>query len=345
MQDDLLKILWVEDDPNVTNAYPLEASLEGLDLVTYPCWDEGLDALIKEFDTWDAIILDAKCKKTKQDTDNAARFLPQALADIGRVCTQRKHQICWYVLSAGSGEESQQINDLIIDERLAWDRDWTERNNKKYYFKGTDRNLLFKRIYSLLSRQSRSRHYQLKSILYRDLFHAIDKCNLSEEVSLYLLDLLSSLHFGDATHSEKDSMWKIRKSVEVIFRSMIDEKGMLPPDFKSSKGKINLTLCSIFLSGGEIYDKKDSTKLLYHPKPLYNYILAQNIEGIIKITGSYLHTENKVSQYKTSEYLSDVSNSPYLIRGMTFQLCDFILWFNHYVSENPDPIANMKKWN
>lgn len=38
---DLVQVLWVEDDPMVTESYPLKAESEGLELVPYSCWDDA----------------------------------------------------------------------------------------------------------------------------------------------------------------------------------------------------------------------------------------------------------------------------------------------------------------
>jgi len=65
--DDLIRVLWVEDDPEVTKQYPITAERYGLDLVAFPCWDDAFEALKYEFDTWGAIILDAKCKHHKDN--------------------------------------------------------------------------------------------------------------------------------------------------------------------------------------------------------------------------------------------------------------------------------------
>ena len=38
--------------------------------------------------------------------------------------------IPWYVLTGGDETE---VSDSINDERMQWDRDWTESTNKKFY--------------------------------------------------------------------------------------------------------------------------------------------------------------------------------------------------------------------
>jgi len=113
---DFIQVLWVEDDPNVIETYPLEAENEGLELVHFPCWDEALKALRNEYDRWSAIILDAKCKQHKDSADNAVRFLGEALKDIYVVQKEKGRVIPWYVLS---GQAETVISDSINDDRLA----------------------------------------------------------------------------------------------------------------------------------------------------------------------------------------------------------------------------------
>ena len=46
MEDyDLIQVLWVEDDPKVTETYPIKAESFGLELVSFPCWDDAKVAL------------------------------------------------------------------------------------------------------------------------------------------------------------------------------------------------------------------------------------------------------------------------------------------------------------
>lgn len=42
---DLIQVLWVEDDPKVTETYPLKAESFDLELIPLPCWDDAKAAL------------------------------------------------------------------------------------------------------------------------------------------------------------------------------------------------------------------------------------------------------------------------------------------------------------
>ena len=104
---DLVQVLWVEDDPNVTKSYPLKAESFDLELVPYPCWDDAKAALEGDYDRWSAIILDAKCKHHRDSKDSAIIFLREALKDISVLSEKNGHIIPWYVLTGG---------DVIVSE-------------------------------------------------------------------------------------------------------------------------------------------------------------------------------------------------------------------------------------
>ena len=98
---DLIQVLWVEEDPMVTESYPLKAESEGLELVPYSCWDDAKKALEEDYDRWSAIILDAKCKQHRDSADNAIKFLGEALKDISKLSEKKSRILPWYILTGG----------------------------------------------------------------------------------------------------------------------------------------------------------------------------------------------------------------------------------------------------
>lgn len=342
--DDLIRVLWVEDDPIVTKQYPITAERYGLDLVAFPCWDDAFEALRDEFDTWGAIILDAKCKHHRDSMDNAARFLSEALGDIKTICSKKEHQINWYVLSGAGGAETKQINDLISEDRLRWDKDWTEKNGKLYYNKSEeDIKILFQRVYYHATITERT---QLKTQIYRDVFDAIEQCKIQGEASELMADLLFNLHRNNEGKVANGIMWEARKIMEYIFRAMIDNWGMLPTEFVTAdrKEKVNLTSSARML-GGDSTDNDKRTITYIYSEPIIDNILKYQVIGIVNQTGEYLHTDKMGGQVSaTNELMASVNNSPYLVYGMTMNLCNIILWFANYVKVNQNPAENMKKW-
>ena len=318
--ENYIKVLWVEDDHLCLKSYPGEAEEYGLNLVSFSCWKDAEKALQDNYDDYSAIILDAKCKVSKDDSDNAVRFLANAQSGLNRLKVLKNRTIPWYILSGGAEEE---LRDSILDDRENWDSDW----GKKYYHKTEDRKKLYERI---KEHADFSESWRIKADLYPDVFKAIREINLPQQVSDNMVKLLRPIHFpkvGDAdTYNNLFS--HARQIVEHVFKSMIDS-GYIRDDEKFYKNdQIILSKCSKFISG------KDEDECPKNPVPK---ILGRNIYGIIYAAGSILHSTNEDNKnernFKTKEYLGLVGNSPYLLRSYAMQLCDLILWYNNYIKK------------
>lgn len=350
MNEKLIQVLWVEDDPLVTGTYPIEAARYGLELVPFACWEDAEKALESDFKRWSAIILDAKCKYKHTSHDNAAVFLTQAISAIGKICERHGFVLPWYVLSGGSEYE---LNDLIIDDREEWDGDW---NEKKYYSKTTDREILFRRI----PHHARiTPEMQIRLIYYPDVFKAIKRTALDAEIEIHMEDLLCPIHFRNCTGKEyNDSMTKVRKCIEIIFQSM-GQKGILPNKKQGEKyvlhemlvdkrGGINTTWCSMIIAG----KGNDIKGAHITSENILPNVLKDCFHRLIEISAAYEHAENKnaseeqrANTRQTSEFLATTKYAPYLLRGMTMELCNIILWYDAYLEINDDEEVNRLKWD
>lgn len=334
---DLIQVLWVEDDPKVTKAYPLKAESFDLELVPYSYWDEAKAALENEFDRWSAIILDAKCKYHKDSNDNAVVFLREALKDISVTCKDKGRVIPWYVLTGG---DTSEVSDSINDERMKWDSDWTKGANKKYYSKNVDNEILYHRI---KCHAQKSPRIQIQE-MYRDVFDAIEKCSIDDEGYNALEDLLVPIHFPDQIEANdyNDKFVKARSVLEYIFRSM-SVHGMLPDWGK----QINLQWSSCLLSGMPATKIKDGKEIVVieSKKQVLPPVLKKVMKEMVRIIPAFCHSDNKEeNEIKKEEYLKDVDNSTFLLKSFTFQLCDIILWYRNYLQEHPDEELNALEW-
>lgn len=326
MIEDLIKVLWIEDDPGQTEAYPAEAEVFGLHLHPYSCWDDAKEALEKDFDSWEAIILDAKCKHHRDSADNAMKFLGEALSGLNRLFAKHQHTINWYILSGGSDEE---LNDLILDERKSWDGDWP----KLYYSKTTDREALFERIKKQVEHSTQT---QVKTQYFRDVFEAISEAELDGQVETHMLNLLTPVVFpenvapGDYNNRTREA----RIVVEYLFRGMI-RMGMLPKmDRNNKKGSINLTESCRFI-----------TKAKINGENIYPETIGSNLYDIVNMVGSLVHSSPGDSTYETDKfkrYMLETGRTTYLLKSYALQLCDVILWFNNYIKLHGDTEANKK---
>ena len=265
---DLIQVLWVEDDEKVTKTYPVKAKLLGLQLVPHLCWDDAKVALEREYDRWSAIILDAKCKHHRESADNAVRFLGEALKDISTIAQKKGRTIPWYILTGGDESE---VSDSINDDRMEWDSDWTVAKHKNYYSKATDRDELYRRI---RYRASISPRLQIQK-MYRNVFKAIEECNIDIEAYNALEDLLIPIHFPDEIDAKdyNDKFQKARDVLEYIFRSM-STFGILPNWGK----QVNLTASSLLLDNMDFKNKDDSPIVTSRAR-----ILPKELSRIMKV--------------------------------------------------------------
>ena len=351
-KENLIQVLWVEDDPQITRIYPMEAERYGIELVPFGCWEEAEKALTTDFKRWSAIVLDAKCKYKRESHDNAAVFLTQAMHAIDTICASHHRILPWYVLSGGSEEE---LNDLIIDSREEWDGNW---NRRKYYSKATDRETLFHRIpyHARISPEM-----QIRLVHYPDVFKAIRESGLDSDVEVYMEDLLMPIHSQNYTSGKdyNDNMTKVRKCIEHIFQSMA-QHGILPNKksggqyvmhdiLTDKRGSINNTWCSMILAGKQIV--KDGNALITSENILPN-VLKDSFQRLVEISAAYEHADNKASTEEqkansrhTEEFLASIGNASYLLRSMAMELCTIILWYNSYLKGHGDEEINALKWD
>ena len=355
-----IQVLWVEDDPMITSAYPNEADMvAGIELHPFPCWEEAEVELERDYDRWDAIILDAKCRYRKEDADKAEKFLSHVFPKILTLASRKNRTIPWYVLS-GQGEDD--IRDLIPDTN-EWDEDWVRITNRRFYSKNGkvklggeekhERHALFGRIKTQVMYY---RHeLQIEYNLYSDVFSSLDRLGLAGEVGYFLMPLLVPIHFGGISNADYNHRYvDIRKALEGMFRNMVG-KGVLPPNIisKGAKETVNLSWSSLFLGASQPEDPEslqdyDSEKKFWvkierlTDAPILPKQLADWLKSAIFQTGGAAHTTTADEELAMNleKYLPHVGNSPYMLRSLVMGLCDFILWYDNFIKNHPDEEIN-----
>ncbi len=200
MRNNIIQVLWVEDDPKITIDYPRQADmLEGIELYPFSCWEDAELELDRDYSRWDAIILDAKCRFKRSDADKAKRFLSNVFRQIELLAKSKNRTLPWYVLS-GVGED--EIHDLI-PLNIPWDADWEKISNRRFYSKNgnviiggkeiPERHALFHRL--KLQVINNNNELSVEYNEYPDVFHALDRLGLESKVGFYLMPLLKPIHF------------------------------------------------------------------------------------------------------------------------------------------------------
>ncbi len=331
---DFIQVLWVENDPVVIEAYPLEAEEYGVQLVPFSCFDDAYTALREDYNRWDAIILDAKCKVKETDVDKAIPFLTQSTNRIAELAKDNNKTIKWYILS-GQGEEA--ISDAIPDTRLAWDRDWTDSTNKKFYSKETDRGALFTRI---KEHYCSSLEFQIKNDIYKNVFISLENLGISEFTESILLDILLPLHYPEKQVSFKPvhHYTQLRILIEYLFRACY--KVGLVPDQCVPNGLVNLNQCLMYLSG------KPAEVAGVRYGGIGEKIIPEYIEQIIHSVLSFGNVHSHTVKLENEDIIKienilHSSQSNFLIFGLMLQLCEVITWLAKYVSVHDDKEINL----
>ena len=334
-----IEVLWVEDNKSLHEIYPLQAETYGIDMVPFDNWNDAYNALTSDYNRWDAIVLDAKCKVDRNSADNACKFLPTVFESIAELSTKNKRLIPWYILSGG-GAEVGPINDLIIDKRKKWDGDWP----KSFYSKNTDFVALLYRIKETVEKADSN---IIMSSLYPDVFQAIREIGLPKEANDYMMKLLKPIHFNVEDNEAYNSHYEYpRLILEYIYRSMVAHN-LLPPEMINNRGKdsVNLSACSKLLGTGAISEKGFNVDYKFK---VFSTIIRNTVWNITTITGSYVHTTSEDSDDKetidTKGHIESVGGSPYLLRKIAYELCDIILWYKDFLRKHPNKEENLKLW-
>ena len=335
---DLKQVLWVEDDTSIIPQFIEDAENSGLELVPNCCWDDAKEALENDYDRWSAIILDAKCKHHRDSADSAVVFLREALKDISVLAATKGRTIPWYVLTGG---DTSEVSDSINDERMKWDKDWTDSTNKKYYSKNTDTEMLYNRI---KYHAQESPRLQIQK-MYRNVFNAIEECKIDDEAYNALEDLLVPIHFpGEIEASDyNDKFKKARVVLEYVFRSMI-ENGMLPDWGKN----MNTRWSSCILAGKPAvkYVKDgDDIVVVESKEAVLPTALNYTVRAMVNILPADVHSKSgDANAVNIPDYIKCVDGSTYLLNSFALQLCDLIVWYRNYLREHGDKEDNASKW-
>ena len=370
-----IQVLWVEDNVSIHDSFTLRAENFNIQLVPVECWEEAEPLLENDYQRWQAIILDAKCKYKKTDKDDPKTFLSHALDRIKDMSYRKGHTIPWYVLS---GQAEDDIRDLIPPSRLDWDADWDSTVNRPYYDKsksiawggkdenGNDKTLeeykvLFHRIRAHVLNSNVA--LSLRVDLYPEVFKAIDDLKLPGEVEQYIVDLLGPIHFKGTKDNDYNHRYSdVRKLLEHIFRDMI-ERGILPTAYRGSKKKkeINLSWSCEYLGkenkdfaegnssypGIEHYDKKKQLKIRRNIGPLLPIQLADMLKITVFQCGGAVHTSESEAeiQLNLDKYLPHVNQSPCMLRAISLAMADFIVWYRNYAQSHNDAERNALDWD
>lgn len=125
-----IKVLWIDDNPDQFDAFLDDAYEEGLDIDVCQTVDKGLLALQDRNKIYEAIILDANCKISDENTEAPALIaLSHAIVGIYALGIT----IPWFVYTGGGYEGAQALEYIIPQKYRTWDeKRWYDKPDDEY---------------------------------------------------------------------------------------------------------------------------------------------------------------------------------------------------------------------
>lgn len=316
----LYNVLWIDDEWDTMPMFKKECEeLYNLHLEPYKTRKAGIDALIRDLDHWDAVLLDARILDDNENENPSLAGLGKAKQKLDELSIKRSIP---RFISTGQPDliSDQNFKDLFGD----------------FYIKGNDDEKLINDMIKAIANSDRQ---QIRT-KYFDVFSALSDLGISQYADSILMDILIPMHYpaNEPNFRPVYHYNQLRQLIEYLFRSC-NEVGLIP-DKCFIDGKVNLNQSSLYLAG------KDAEKLGIRYGEKGERIIPDYIESIIRAILEFgnIHSHTvELSEEDTQkiERILKSAKSRFIIFGLTLQLCEAIIWFAEYISIHNDKEINL----
>lgn len=344
----LYNVLWVDDnsDDSFVLGYQFRAESLGINLIHTTNWAEAEKKLIKQFDEFSAVILDANCKMTEARLEEE-KFIPKVIPKLVSICNERKQLIPWYILSAGTMSNFQFVREIAYDSHAPYEDEWGQMLFIKDVADDDAQSSqkLFEQIIRVAKEQSNNVVLYRHENVFKYLGNGDDKL-IQGDARKILRKMLSILYFPAETfHEIKFEGNPLRKVMEYIFRAA-QKVGLLPQECFERDNQVNLLESSRYMSG---LNTKHSHLRYGEAGPdhegrggdtIFPEYLGNIIRAIIEFGSIDSHTNEAFPYTIDDEDLTLTENEKELFFGYVLQLCHIIKFFGNYVDTHNDISIN-----
>lgn len=335
------KVLWVDDDESIIDAYATLAETSyNLSLDVAPDWETAEEKLRVHFREYSAIILDANCKLRRTDSKPSEFFLGQASARLSQIFGEKHEFIPWYVLSAGTMSQFNTVLSLInTEERQSMEFVWGRLLYRKDSSGEDSSDALFEKILEVASDKT------INKVLLRhaDVFKYLGEGNIINHVQArnYMLKMLSALYNPEENLNFEYEGNPLRKILEYVFRTALDY-GLIPEVCKNDEKSISPQLASRFMSGMNVRIPSDkcNTSVRYGKEEDAPAIFPKEMSTIVWNLIQFSNEASHTSEKTTASYFINYADKE-IFFGYTLLLCNFIKWFGNYVEQHPNKEENI----
>ena len=313
-------ILWIDDEWDKMTTFQQECKeIHHLNLVPFRTRRAGMEALERDIDHWDAVLLDAKMFDEGENEVARLIGLRKAIKRLDELSLKRAIP---RFISTGQA-------DLMSDETF-------KQSYEEFYKKGDDD---VKLINDMLEAIKKSDNLQIKKYYY-EVFNALDNLGIAKYTEDILLDIFIPLHFpaDEPNFKPVHHYNQLRQLIEYLFRACY-EVGLIP-DQCVIEGKVNLNQSSLYLSG------KDAEKIGIRYGEKGERIIPEYIESIIRSVLEFgnIHSHTVELSEEDTQKIDKILNSAksrFIIYGLTLQLCETVVWFSEYIAKHNDKEVNL----
>lgn len=317
MSDKILNILWIDDQHEKLPALHMTAKDYDIKLFPYKSMNGGCEELEKNYNLYDAVLLDAKFFENEDDEPGTedTKWVHRAKDRILQLPKKFEYFVLTGQAKTYASEEFKNAFPYVFEKGKNEDED-------KLF------EMLVKAANNQEDTQIRHEHQSVFDIL----------ASYDPGISKIILDILKGIRNGANGLDDELYFTQLRMTLESLFRKA-NQIGLLH-DSCIPRGKVNLTDSSLFLAGNDTNHCGVKCSKTHFPK-----IIAENVKSILFVTGAASHTSvvDITKNMDVQEYRRTV-NTPYLLYSLTYQLMDILIWFDQYSKRNADMAINKGLW-
>lgn len=322
MEDVFYNILWIDDEHETLTGTKGRAKRNGINLIPFKSLNSGMDELERNYPFYDGVLLDAKFFENEDDVKGTEDTYNVHRAKEKLLQIKKKFEV--FVLTG----QAEAYEDKTFKKAFT-----------NVYKKGSDEEIdrLFSdiRIAAAKQEDTQIRHN------YKRVFDVCTEKYIGEFAGQ---DILNLLKVNDETNID-NYFNAIRKVVEDLFLAF-HKFNLLPSEFVTPSVALNQT--SIFLAGQDQFENTDAVYKQHRhlqethlPKQIAYYL-----RSILSVTQAGSHRSEIDNYVKTIR-------TTYLLKSISFQLLDVLVWFKMYVDSNPktknwlkvEPTTEVKETN
>lgn len=338
------KVLWVDDDISIIEAFQIKAEDYAIDLCPVNNWEDAEKLLKSNFKDYSAIILDAECKMNANDPEECS-FIHKVLNSLYGIFGEKQANIPWYILSAGTMDGFSSAMDIAQYSHSKHDKDWGNMLYSKTALSQNENSP--ERLFENIQKVAKNQVSNIVLFRYQDTFQYLGEGKLiDKEARNIMLNMLCHLHHPESnTHFEYEGN-PLRKVMEYVFRAA-HQVGLLPNECFEN-GQINLLDANRYMSGIATthsylrYGKEGNKEKSIAKDTIFPHYMGNITKNILNFASVNSHTsENNEYTIDDKDLVID-ENTKELFFSYVLQLCHVIKFFGHFVETHHDKEENLK---